>query len=148
MKSTDISEKTRKNVIVHHYQYNYLPKDLMDEIQKKEDELIELKKKVGAKISIWLPNNHPVFGTKLLHRNKKVEWSTHTMISGKEKQIREIAYVESINENADITQAVDQGALEAIDFSDEPYTELRAIYYGNDIIVRLSGCDVKDISKK
>lgn len=148
MKSLDISEKTRKNVIVHHYQYHYLPKELIEEIEKKEQELLALKKRLPAKLSIWLPNSHPIFETKLLNRNKVAEWTSHVVMDGKPKQLRELVYVESVNENADIAASVDSSVLDAIDFSNEYYTHLECTHYGTNTIMRLSGFDVKDIAKK
>lgn len=120
----------------------------MDEIDKKEQELVDLKKKLPAKLSIWLPHSHPIFETKLLNRNKIIEWTSHTVVDGKQKQLRELVYVESVQPSADITGAVDKSVLEAIDFTNEYYTQLECTHYGNNTILKLSGFDVNDISKK
>lgn len=148
MKSPDILEKTRKNVIVHHYEYHYLQKDMIEEIERKEQELMELKRKLNARISVWLPSSHPIFQTKLLKRNKIVEWSSHTIHEGKPVQMRELVYVEKVNDQADITKGLDQSVMAAIDFSNEYYTHLECTHYGKETILKLSGFDVKDISKK
>lgn len=148
MKSPGIGEKTRKNVIVHHYEYHYLPKALMDEIDKKEKELIELKKQLPARISIYLPNSHPIFETRLLNRNKVVEWSSHVLVDGKQKQLRELVYVQKVDENADIASSVHSSVLDAIDFSNEYYNHLECVHFGSNTILKLSGFDVKDLSKK
>jgi hypothetical protein len=154
--SADVVEKTKKNLIVHHYEYHSLSQELKDQIRVKENELVALRKKLGAVISIYLPEDHPIFKNKLFNNKLTgefqegtlVEWTTNRMeASGNMSESRELLYVEKIEEDADITGVFDAKVKYVTNFSDERYKHICCFSYGRKAFLRLRGLDMNDIKR-
>jgi len=146
VKSDDIRNKIRKNIIVHHYEYNSFSPVLESQIKEAEERLHELKKQRKANITIFLPSTHTIFSTGLQLLNRDHEWATHIVTStGEEKQRRELVYIEKITPNADLTAQLDERERYAMNCDNEAYTTLEGFFYGKKSILKLSGLDVKDL---
>ncbi len=149
MKSPDYQDKIKKNLIAHYYEYPIIDPDIICEIEQLQKKLIEKWKEAGVMTHIYLHNTHPLLATGLLNdRNKLVEVSMSKMKNNQEKQFRELAYIEKIVPNADITGILDKDEGYGLDFSLGAYTMIEAIYYGKETVLRVSGQDVKDITHK
>jgi hypothetical protein len=146
LKSDNILEKIKKNIIIHHYEYVDADKKLECEIFEAEKHLHNLKKQRDARITIYLPESHPILSSGLKLLNLEHEWSTHfTNDKDEPRQRRELVYIDAIKENADVTGVFDEKEKWVMNYDGERYYALEGFFYGRKSILKLSGLDKKDL---
>ena len=150
-RSKDNYDKTKKNFIVHHYQYNLIDPYIEDEIKKKKEELKTLIKKRQAALTIYLEKSHSILNVSdpLLKEGKIIEWTTNTLRDdGSIKIRRELVYIDKIRQSSDMTGAFDKTLSYITDLSADGYVKLECSFYGKESIIRLTGRDINDIENE
>lgn len=138
-------ETSKKNLIVHHYEYRDLRKDILEEINEQQKVLDKLYEKLNAPITIYLRSDHPIFKNNLVKENALAEWTTYYQKNGDVKQRRELIFISKITD-ADVTGILSKKVQYVMEISNGiQYKKIECNHYGNKSIIRLSGVDKKEV---
>lgn len=153
-KSKDHFEKNKKNIITHNYEYRVSWQGkIIDDIKDLERQVTEKYRQLGGRICVYIPHDHPIFESGVLqsatnNQRHLTEVSGYFQRNGIDCQKRELAHIERIEQNADMTAVLDPQQKYVRDISDEKFTLLDCFYHGDKSIIRLGGVEKKEFEER
>lgn len=127
-------EDSKYNLYYRNYETQSIDKDILAKIDWHEQQALELRKLAGMTATVYIPQNHPTVGYKLLKDGRRVLWNDRNIPSDKKSGRREYGTMQSCvriesdqleRELAEMSG--DDYILREIDYNGDPYMKIALI---------------------